>query len=162
MERIWKPVKGFEKYYMISNFGELKRIAFMHNGWNKTRQLLKCDRLLKTVIDRGYEKIKLSVDNKTKITYIHRLVAEAFIPNPNNYKEVNHKDNNPRNNCVDNLEWCNRRYNLDYMIKHQEQIRDRNERRLEALETLLYYADIKPMVESDIIKQIINDELLED
>lgn len=65
----------------------------------------------------GYENIKLSKNNETYHFLVHRLVAEAFIPNPENLPEVNHKDNNPKNNCIENLEWCTRKYNLDLSYK---------------------------------------------
>lgn len=61
----------------------------------------------------GYENIKLSKDGQTYHCLIHRLVAEAFIPNPNCYPEINHIDGNPKNNHVSNLEWCDRKYNLE-------------------------------------------------
>jgi hypothetical protein len=63
----------------------------------------------------GYSKVKLrDYDGSTKMHSVHRLVANAFIPNPNNYPQVNHKDENPSNNCVDNLEWCTPKYNTNY------------------------------------------------
>lgn len=61
----------------------------------------------------GYENIKLSKNNQTYHCLVHRLVAEAFIPNPNNYLEINHIDGNPKNNHVSNLEWSDRKYNLE-------------------------------------------------
>ena len=162
MQEIWKPVVGYEEYYQISNKGRLKRIAFYHTNWKKEKQLLKRNKILKTSNEKGYEKIKLVADNKKRIAYIHRLVAEAFIPNPMNYKEVNHIDNNPSNNNVENLEWCDRKYNLQYMVKHQEQVRDRHERRIEALEMILYLAKTKPFVDSEQIKEIITEDLVGD
>lgn len=69
--------------------------------------------LHKTVHSKnGYENIKLCKNNITKTFLVHRLVAQAFIPNPNNLPEVNHKDKNRSNNCVSNLEWCTRKQNL--------------------------------------------------
>lgn len=62
----------------------------------------------------GYESVKILCDGKRKHFKIHRLVAMAFLPNPQNLPEVNHKDENPSNNCVDNLEWCSHRYNMNY------------------------------------------------
>lgn len=144
MQEIWKPVVGFEEYFEISNLGRLKRK----------------DRILKATNDRGYLKIKLSVNGKRYLRYIHRLVAEAFIPNPNNYKEVNHKDSNPENNRVDNLEWCDRRYNLDYMIKHQNDIKDRHERRIETLESIFYGIELGYINNINQVKDLIEESLL--
>ena len=62
----------------------------------------------------GYLHVVLCKNGKTKIKRIHRLVAEAFIPNPDNLPCVNHKDENKTNNCVDNLEWCTHEYNINY------------------------------------------------
>lgn len=62
----------------------------------------------------GYESVKVLCNGKRKHFKIHRLVATVFLPNPQNLPEVNHKDENPSNNCVDNLEWCSHKYNMNY------------------------------------------------
>lgn len=74
----------------------------------------------------GYARVYLrdTVTNKRKDYYVHRLVAKAFIPNPDKYKYVNHKDCNRQNNCVDNLEWCTAKYNTDQTINNKHIIRD--------------------------------------
>jgi hypothetical protein len=78
--------------------------------WSKKQQ-----RFLSTSLDeKGYVKVSLWVDKKVKTMKIHRLVAKYFVPNPYNYKEVNHKDEDKTNNCVSNLEWCTRKYNVNY------------------------------------------------
>ena len=115
---------------------------------------------MKLTNDRGYEKIILSLNGKRYLKYIHRLVAEAFIPNPNNYKEVNHIDSDPSNNCVENLEWCDRKYNLNYMIKHQEEIKERNELRLEILENIFYGIEFGNVKNIEQVKSMINEDLL--
>lgn len=66
------------------------------------------------VLPNGYVKFNFSLNNKKYTRYAHRLVAEAFIPNQNNYPQVNHKDENKRNNSIDNLEWCTAKYNNNY------------------------------------------------
>lgn len=71
-------------------------------------------KILTPGVDKGYLKVNLRKDNKTKQYQIHRLVAIAFLPNENNYPFVNHKDENPSNNRVDNLEWCTPKYNVNY------------------------------------------------
>ena len=139
MKEIWKQVKDNSKYE-ISNFGRVRSL-YIWNINTKKYELRDKPLILKTQIYKGYEKLRLSKDTKKPIKYIHRLVAEAFIPNPNNYKEVNHIDSNSLNNKVDNLEWCDRKYNIEYMINHQEEIADRNEMRLETLEDIFYGID---------------------
>lgn len=99
MIEIWKDIKQYENIYQVSNLGRIKSLLF-----NK-------EKLLKTRIhSKGYELVNL----KGKTFKVHRLVAQAFIPNTNNYNEINHKDENKLNNCVNNLEWCNRKYNCNY------------------------------------------------
>lgn len=105
---IWKDIDGYDGLYQISNLGNVRSLKF-----GKIK-------LLKQINDKyGYKKVDLYKDRKTKTCKIHRLVAQAFIPNPNNLPEVNHKDENKSNNCVDNLEWCDRKYNMNYGTAQQ-------------------------------------------
>lgn len=107
MEEIWKDIKGYEGLYQVSNLGNIRSVK---NGRKRIKKpLISGDRY-------PYLKIQLSKNSKPKNFFIHRLVAEAFIPNPNNYKEVNHIDENTFNNSSDNLEWCDRQYNADYSL----------------------------------------------
>lgn len=160
MQEIWKDVKDYEELYQISNFGNLRRKGLYRYNFKRGKEYIKDIKMLKPLNDRGYLKVQLSRNNKRKTKYIHQLVAEAFIPNPNKYKEINHKDSVPTNNHVDNLEWCDRKYNLDYMIKHQQEIKERHERRIEALETIWYLALHNDILESKTILDIISDDLL--
>lgn len=100
MEEIWKDVVGFEGLYLVSNFGNV--FSKYKNG------------LLKFRDNKGYYNVVLCKNGKRHDKIVHRLVAEAFIPNPNGFKEINHKDENKVNNHVDNLEWCDSKYNLNY------------------------------------------------
>ena len=102
----WKPVVGYEGLYEVSNFGRVKSLKF-----GKER-ILKQSKNKKT--KHGYYVVCLSKNGIVKNYLVHRLVAQAFLPNPNDYKEVNHKDENPQNNIVSNLEWCDRLYNVRY------------------------------------------------
>ena len=96
-----KYIKGYERLYSITEDG----CVYSH--------YLK--RFLKPVkIRKGYYQIGLSKNGERKLYLIHRLVAETYIPNPNNLPIVNHKDENPKNNNVDNLEWCDKSYNYHY------------------------------------------------
>ena len=102
---IWKDVKGFEEKYEISSYGRLR---------NK-----KTNRILKMTNQYGnYFSVILYDENHKKSTKMHRLVAETFIPNPNNYLYVNHKDLNKQNNRVDNLEWCTQSENVKHALNN--------------------------------------------
>lgn len=102
----WKDIQGYEGLYQVSNYGRVKSL-----GNEKKRN----DKILKAQTKKNmYKQIGLHKDGIEKKYLIHRLVAQAFIPNPNNYKEVNHKDENPSNNNVFNIEWCSSSYNANY------------------------------------------------
>lgn len=102
---IWKPVAGYEELYEVSSLGRVKSLAN-----NKSRK----EKILKPYNDDGYLQVQLYRDGKRKFFKVHRLVAAAFIPNPLGLPEVNHKDENPSNNVVENIEWCDRSYNVNY------------------------------------------------
>lgn len=110
MEEVWKDVVGYEGRYLVSNLGNV--FSCEHVGRNQFgATFLIPGRLLSQATHRqGYKYV--SIDNKIRL--IHRLVAQAFIPNPNNYRCVNHKDEDKANNRVDNLEWCTHKYNSNY------------------------------------------------
>ena len=99
----WRPVEGFEGLYEISNFGRVKSLKFDK------------ERILKPGKDGdGYLSVSLWSDGKRNAFKVHRLVASAFIPNPMGLPEINHRDENPSNNEVGNIEWCSRLYNINY------------------------------------------------
>lgn len=160
MQEVWKPVLGLEEYLEVSNLGRLKRKVIYIRNWRSNKIKVKVDRILKPTLDRGYYKIALSINGKRYLKYIHRMVAEAFIPNPNNYREVNHKDSNASNNRVENLEWCDRKYNLNYMIKHQNEIKERHERRIETLENIFYGIELGYINNIKQVKELIDENLL--
>lgn len=100
-------VYDFTGLYQVSNFGRVRALG-------GKKYCHKDDMLLKPQTNKGYSHVNLYVNGKMTPFSIHRLVATAFIPNPDNLPVVNHKDYNRQNNCVDNLEWCTYKYNAQY------------------------------------------------
>ena len=138
MEEVWKSIFDYSNY-KISNLGRIRS--------------LKKYKILKQSTNRfGYKSVSLHKFGTSKTFAIHRLVAKAFIPNPNNYPCVNHKDENPSNNCVSNLEWCTYQYNSIYGTAIERRIKtykDNTDKRkqaklsaiiiLETFEIILYF-----------------------
>lgn len=108
MQEIWKPIKGYEGLYEVSNLGRVKSFPRKGNHY-KEPTILK-----QSKYKSGYMYVNLNKNRQGKKYKIHRLVAQEFIPNPNKFPQVNHKDENKENNCVDNLEWCTMFYNNQY------------------------------------------------
>lgn len=100
---IWKTIQGYGGLYQVSNTGKVRDLK------NHIKSVYKNN--------KGYVCLSLYYNGKTYHPTVHRLVAKAFIPNPNNYEQVNHKDCNKENNSVENLEWCNQRYNYNEGMK---------------------------------------------
>lgn len=104
MQEIWKDIKGYENLYQVSNLGRVK----------SKRKILKA-------INGEYLKVGLSKNGKQNTLYIHRLVAKTFISNFENKPQVNHKDENKHNNCVENLEWVTFKENMNYGTKQDRE-----------------------------------------
>ena len=108
--------RELDSYYLVSNKGRIKS--------------KRSNKILRTHFDskrKGYEYITLNYDGVKKSYQVHRLVAKLFLPNPHNYPCINHKDENPSNNCVENLEWCTYSYNLSYGSKTQRELNTKRE-----------------------------------
>lgn len=111
----WKDVIGFEGLYQVSDDGRVRSLPRLKICGFNGKQSVQKGRILKPGhTNHGYAFVNLVKDGKSKPHYIHRLVAQAFIPNPLNLPYVNHKDENPKNNAVWNLEWCTPKYNANY------------------------------------------------
>jgi len=113
MTEIWKDIKNYEGLYQVSNLGNVRGLRFINNIVNKE----KIHGISITTQNSGYLKVMLYKDGKPKNVMVHRLVAEAFIDNPENKKQINHKDGNKHNNCVTNLEWCSKSENMRHAFK---------------------------------------------
>lgn len=114
MQEVWKKIKYYPNYE-VSDLGRVRSLKFYSNVHKRYYDRIL---ILKEKTNRwGYKYVGLSNRNGRKSIIIHRLVAEAFIPNPDNLPEINHKDGNKTNNCIDNLEWCTRSYNMAHSYK---------------------------------------------
>lgn len=131
-KEIWRDIVGYEGLYQVSNLGRVKSLErlvhknaggrIMHNYVAHIKEKI----LTNTSNDKNYLTVTLSKDKKPDIFLVHRLMAYAFLPNPNNLSDINHKDENPSNNFIyvnedgsvdydkSNLEWCTHKYNLNY------------------------------------------------
>ena len=109
-EEIWKDIEGYEGIYQVSSFGRVRSLDRYIQPYTHFCR----GRILKPRKRPTYLSVKLSNEGILKCMYVHRLVAHAFIPNPNNLSDINHKDEDKTNNRVDNLEWCTHKYNINY------------------------------------------------
>lgn len=114
MKEIWKDINEFNGLYQISNFGRVKSLSRWHKNNSNTGYMSK-EKIIKPRINRdGYLQVCLYKEGKSYTRNVHILVAKAFIPNPLNLPQVNHKNENKLDAKVNNLEWCTRKYNMNY------------------------------------------------
>ncbi len=115
MEEIWKTIEGFEGLYEVSNLGRVRSLDRIRKaGYGSIAKIKGKILVPQNINHKKYLVVNLYRNEVGKHYLVHRLVANAFIPNPNNLPEINHKDENPSNNNVSNLEWCDRKYNNLY------------------------------------------------
>lgn len=116
---IWKSIDGYNGLYEVSTFGNVKRVSHktkLKNGAIRTFN----EKLKKQGTDKdGYKTVMLYIGRNKKLFKVHRLVALAFIDNPNNLPMINHKDENKANNNINNLEWCDVLYNNNYGTRNK-------------------------------------------
>ena len=132
-----KDIKGYEGLYAITEEGQVW--SYRSNKYLKQQQA------------RNYLSIELHKDNNRKHYFIHRLVAETYIPNPHNLPEVNHIDENKYNNCVDNLEWVSHKNNMNHGTQ-KERARTKCKKRIRCIETDTVYNSTKEAAEALGIK----------
>ena len=125
---LWKDIEGFEGLYQVSTWSRVRsmdRLVIYKNGVKRFFE----SEILKPSYDKGgYLRVGLTKDKKQTHHFLHRLVAIAFIPNPNNYPQVNHKDENPKNPKVENLEWCTDKYNKNYGTAIKRRVEKRSKK----------------------------------
>lgn len=110
----WIPVPGYVGIYEISEQGNLRSVdRSVHCSSGEIRKY-RGKTLTITMDKKGYATVSLNYMNERKLFFVHRLLAMAFIPNPNGKPHINHKDGNCRNNSLDNLEWCTHRENMEH------------------------------------------------
>lgn len=122
----WKDIKGYEGFYQVSDLGRVKsleRDVYFPNGIIIRHMEEKI--LVPNIDKQGYAYVSLCLNGKRKSIKVHRLVAMAFLPNPENKPQVNHIDEVKTNNAVDNLEWCNAQYNINYGTRTERQVQNR-------------------------------------
>ena len=124
MVEIWRDIDGYNGLYQVSNLGRVKSVE-RYTKHNVSKICKRRERFLGSTNEYGYRVVGLYKDGKQKLYKVHRLVAQTFIPNPNNLPEINHINEIRNDNRVENLEWCDRDYNLHYGScgKHLEQIK---------------------------------------
>ena len=113
----WRPVKGFEGLYEVSDHARVRsldRWVTQDNNGTLCERIYKGKIISQQIDHNGYLSVHISINGKVTGKNVHRLVAEAFVPNPNNLPCINHKDENKRNNLPSNLEWCDYLYNNNY------------------------------------------------
>ena len=148
MNEIWKDIKGYEGWYQVSSQGRVRSldrfINCTHNGKRKVSGRV----LVGSNGGRGYVLVILTKNSKQTYKYVHRLVAEAFIPNPNNLPQINHKDENKTNNCVDNLEWCDGLYNINYGTVRERIIKNTSKQVQQFDENMLFVKQYPSQIEA--------------
>ena len=134
MTEIWKDIEGYEGLYQVSNKRNVKSLNYRRTGR---------ERIIKPRKDKnGYLRVVLCKDGECKTYLVHRLAASAFIPNPKELSQVNHRDENKQNNCTENLEWCSSEFNVNYGTRN-EKVGKSLSRPIKCVETGTLYASAK-------------------
>lgn len=128
----WKDIKGYEGFYQVSDLGRVKSLERdVFNQHGTVNRHIEEKILVPVSSNRGYSFVNLHKNGKSKIILVHRLVAMAFIENPENKPQVNHIDEVKTNNAVFNLEWCDCQYNINYGTRTERMLQNRRSFKLE-------------------------------
>lgn len=132
MNEQWKDIKGYEGLYRVSNLGRVKGLNRVDSIGRKV-----IGGIMRSSNDKdGYKLITLCKKAKRTTYKVHRLVAQAFIPNPNDLPQINHIDEDRTNNCIENLEWCTSQYNNNYGDRTKNSVAHNNYKTIARIESL--------------------------
>lgn len=132
MSEQWKPIEGYEGCYEVSDLGNVRSVAHKVNIKSGKQRNSPSRVLVQKTVRNGYRQVGLSQYGKSKWVGVHRLVATAFVPNPEGLPQVNHINENKTDNRADNLEWCSQSYNCKYGHRNDTMIEQRS-RKVERL-----------------------------
>lgn len=142
---VWKEIEGFEGLYEVSNEGRVRGIdRYVKSSKGKLNHLKEKE--LQQFLKNGYLAVRLCKDGKHKAHYVHRLVATAFIDNPDNLPQINHKNENRTDNRIENLEWCSVFYNINYGDRTEKAISTRSARHI------FKYPELKGLPRNEYLK----------
>lgn len=146
MQEVWKDIPEYKGFYQASNLGQIRsvdrRISQLANGGKTRFTYTKKGKILSQEKQNGgYLVVSICVNNRRKVCTVHRLVASAFIENPNGHEEVNHRDGDKTNNRVENLEWLSRSENLKHSYRTLK--RKGNRKPIICIETKRVYSSCK-------------------
>lgn len=155
----WRDIEGYEGLYQVSNEGRVKSVQRVIQRSNGRPQTINEKILSQGTNFWGYKYVSLSNQFGHKTFTVHRLVAKTFIPNPNNYEDINHKNEDKTLNTLENLEWCTAKYNANYGTRTQKQVETARkngyyEKWSKRLKDGLYWKKVRKYSESgDFVKE---------
>ena len=153
MEEVWKDIEEYEGLYQVSNLGRVRSVDRIDSrGHRRKGNLMK-----QTANKNRYMVVGLSRGNHHVKYLVHRLVAVAFLDNPEKYPIINHKDENPHNNNVINLEWCTHLYNTNYGHAKEKAIANRNYDYSKTNYALIGKKNSKPIIARDLVGNIVQE-----
>lgn len=146
INEVWKSIDGYDGYYEVSNLGNIRSVDRCVIASNGAKKYFKGQQLKTWHSHNGYVLCNLKKNGKSKTVRVNRIVAQTFIPNPYNHPVINHINFDKDDNCVDNLEWCSHKYNINYtynncMSKSQKHVLKLDPYTLQVLDEYISLAD---------------------